>query len=305
MTVFIQRIIFFFVPALIAGVVVSLLVVLLLLSLVGGVVAVVVKVKRKKHTKETVQSESKVENKLCEKGDTTDNIDTCQHVDPTSKHNETAYDYATAKYAFINPASATASFNTPVYDSANYSEVVERPFAAGGKGHYEDVRAEETWGGGGCYEDALKSVVGEQMKYALKKNSPKVMNPEDLYAQPDKGKKKWNTQENSQVNGAEEEVATPCDDLYAKPDMTKKKVKRRQQHLEQEDEEEKLAPTAPLPYKKNVEMKQEIDQDEADIPEVPPPFVSDGEQYYNTKCGSGPPTQDGNYDYAVVDRQKK
>ena len=89
--------------------------------------------------KETVQSKYKVENKLHERGGATDNMDTCQHVDPTSKHNETAYDYATAKHAFINPASATASFNTNMYDSANYSEVVERPFAAGGNSHYEDA----------------------------------------------------------------------------------------------------------------------------------------------------------------------
>ena len=232
--------------------------------------AVVVKARRKKTAKETVQSESEVKNKLHERGDTTDNIDTCQNVDATSKHIEleAAYDYATAKhaYAFINPASATASFNTTVYDSANYSEVAERSFVAGEKGHYGDVRVEETRGGGGCYEDALKSVVGEQMKSALKKESPKVMNPEDLYAQPDKGKKKWNTQEDSQVNGTEEGVATTYDDLYAKPDMTKKKDKRSRQYLEQESEEEKLAPTAPLPYKKHMKLKQEIDEDEEDTP---------------------------------------
>ena len=129
------------------------------------------------------------------------------------------------------------------------------------------------------------------MKYTLKKESPKVMNPEDLYAQPDKGKKKWNTQEDSQVNGTEEEVATPYDDLYAKPDMTKKKDKRSQQHLEQKNEEEKLAPTAPLPYKKHMKFKQEIDEDEEDTPNELPPFsFHDGEQYSNTR--SGPPTQD-------------
>ena len=279
--------------------------VLLLLSLVGGVLAVVVKARREKMAKETVQSKSEVENKLHERGGTTDNIDTCQSVDPTSKQIEleAAYDYATAKhaYAFINPASATASFNTPVYDSANYSEVVERPFAAGRKGHYEDARVEDTWGGGGCYEDALKMEVGEQMKSALKKESPKIMNPEDLYAQPDKGKKKWNTQEDSQVNGSEE-VAPPLDDLYAKPDMTKKKHKRSQQHWEQESEEEKLAPTAPLPYKKHMKIKKEIEEGEEDTPNELFPFhIPDREQYYN----SGPPThdQDHKYDYAVVDRQ--
>ena len=96
------------------------------------------------------------------------------------------------------------------------------------------------------------------------KESPKVMNPEDLYAQPDKGKKKWNSQEDSQVTGTEEEVVTPFDDLYAKPDMTKKKDKRSQQHWEEVSEERKLAPTAPLPYKKHVKNKQDIDEDEED-----------------------------------------
>ena len=80
--------------------------------------------------------------------------------------------------------------------------------------------------------------------------------------------------------------------MYAKPDMTKKKSKRSQQHLEQESEERKLVPPAPLPYKKHVEVMQEADEDK------------DGEQYYNTRGGAEPSTQDGNYDYAVVDRKK-
>ena len=280
--------------------------VLLLLSLVEGVLAVVVKARRKRTAKETVQSETEVEdrlyvcesevqNKLCERGGTTENINTCQNeqsqLDPTPMQNGTVNDYATAESIFMDPASATAFFNAHVYDSANYSEVVERPFAAGGKDHYEDARVEETWDGEGCHEDALKSVVEEQMKSALKKESPKVMNSEELYAQPDKRKKKWNTQEDSQVNGTEEEVATPYDHLHAQPDMTKKKEERGQQHLEQEDEERKPAPTAPLPYKKHMKIKQEIDEDEEDTPNKLPPFhVHDGEQYSNTR--SGPPTQD-------------
>ena len=214
-------------------------------------------------------------------------------ITPLSRHKESAYDYATTSDIFINPASATASFsaNYNVHDSTS------------GEGHCEDARVEEKLPIGGCYDD-LSSKVGKQKKSSLKKNSPKVENPEDLYAQPTKVKKKWKSKKDSQVNETEE-VAVPCDDLYAKPDMTKKKDKRSQQHCKQESEERKLVPTAPLPYKKHVEMKQEIDQDEEDIPEVPPPFDPDGERYYNTKGGTGPPTQDGNYDYAVVDRQQK
>ena len=258
--------------------------------------AVVVKARRKVKARETLQPKFKVENMLhVRAGGTTG-------INETSRQNENTYDYATAEDIFINPASATDSFSANLHDSANYSEVVERSFVADEKGHYEDVRVKQTWGSGGCYEDALKGVVGEQMKSALKKESPKVMNPEDLYAQPDKGKKKWNTQEDSQVNGSEEEVATPLDDLYAKPDMTKKKDKRSQQHLEQEDEEEeeKLASTAPLPYKNHMKFKQEIDEDEEDIPNKLPPFP-DKEPFSNTR--SGPLTQDSKYDYALVDRQ--
>ena len=297
MTVFIQRIIFFFVPALIAGVVVSLLVVLILLLLVGGVLAVVVKVRREKRAKETVQSETEVEDRLCETVDTTSNVGTCQNAlaqpTPPSRHNENTYDYAAATDIFINPASATVSFsaNYNVYDSTS------------GEGHCEDARVEEKLPIGGCYDD-LSSKVGKQKKSSLKKNSPKVENPEDLYAQPAKVKKKWKSKKDSQVNTTEE-VAVPCDDLYAKPDMTKKKDKRSQQHWEHENEERKPVPTAPLPYKKHVEVMQKADEDEEDIPEVPPPFVPDGEQYYNTKSGAEPPTLDGNYDYAVVDRQHK
>ena len=215
-------------------------------------------------------------------------------ITPLSRHNESAYDYATASHIFINPASATASFSTNynVYDSTS------------GVGHCEDARVEEKPPKDGYYEDPVNSKLGKLKKSSLKKNSLKVKNPEDLYAQPIKVKKKWKSKNDSQVNETEE-VAAPCDDLYAQPDMTKKKDKRSQQHLEQENEERKPFPTAPLPYKKHVEVMQEEDKDEEDIPEVPPPFVPDGEQYYNTKGGVVPPTQDGNYDYAVVDRQQK
>ena len=278
---FICQIIIFLVPALIAGVVVSLLVVLLLLSLVGGVLAVVMKARRKMKAKETVQ----------DRGEAYENVQ--GQTTPPSRHNESAYDYATASDIFINPASATASFsaNYNVYDSTC------------GEGHCEDARVEEKLPMDGCYED-LSSKVGKQKTSCLKKNGPKVENPEELYSQPTKVKKKWKSKNDSQVN-VTEDVAAPCDDLYAKPDMTKKKDKRSQLHWEQESEERKPVPAAPLPYKKHMEVKQETDEDEEDIPEVPPPFVPDGEQYYSTRGGAWPSTQDGNYNYAVVDRQQK
>ena len=111
-------------PVLIAGGVVSLLVVLLLLSLVGGVLAVVVKVKRKK-VKETVPSEFKVEDQPPIVEGATDTIKMYQNVEPSaaSHYADNAYEYGTPYGAYINPASATASFNTNVYDSADIGEV--------------------------------------------------------------------------------------------------------------------------------------------------------------------------------------
>ena len=282
--------------------------VLFLLSLVGGVLAVVVKARRKMRAKETVQSQSKVENGLPQAGYPTDSVEAYQNElgQPTPPSRQNTYDYATAS-DIINPASATASFYTNVYDSAGGVGYYERTNTDEklGAGHYEVTSLEEKWGGGVCDEDLVKGVLGGQKKSSLKMDSPKVVKPEDLYAQPVKVKKKWITKKDGQVNETEE-VAAPCDDLYAKPDMTKKKAKRSQQHWEQESEERKLVPTAPLPYKKHLEMKQETDEDEADIPDEPVPFsIADREQYYNTKGGAVPPTQDGNCDYAVVNRQQK
>ena len=322
----------FILPALIAGVVVSLLVVLLLLSLVGGVIAVVVKARRKINAKKAIESQSNEEVGPTKVEDIVDNPDTCQNVrhqpSESSRYNEDTYDYATAENIFINPASATASFSANVYDSAHYSEVDQRSFAAGREGHCEEFKVEQKWGGGGCHEDSVKDVISKQKKSASKDSSKvatpeelyaqpdkvkkrktastKAMKPEELYAQPNKAKKtKKNMKTEKDIEVTSEEVAAPCDDLYTQPDMTKKKDKRSQQQWEQESEERKLVPTAPLSYKKHLEMKQETDEDEEDIPEVPPPFVRDGEQYYNTRGGAWPPTQDSNYDYAVVDRQQK
>ena len=115
----------------------SLLVVLLLLSLVGGVLAVVVKARRKMKAKKTAESQSNEEDRPPKIEDIADNAYTCQNArhqpSESSRHNEDAHDYATAENIFINPASATASFSDNVYDSANYSEVDQRLFAAGGK----------------------------------------------------------------------------------------------------------------------------------------------------------------------------
>ena len=240
------------------------------------------KARRRKKGKETVNSQCNVEGKSLEGKVSTDNVDTYDYVrdqpTPRPRHDENAYDYATAEIIFINPASATASFNTHVYDSATYSEVVERSLAAGEEGNYEEARAEVSSGGGGRYEETVKDTRGKQKDSDAKNVITKV---EDLYAQPDKLiKKRKIAQKESQVD-TPEDIAAPCDDLYAQPDMTKKKYKRSQQHWEQESEERKPVPTAPVPYKKHKEEKQESLRDnEADLPDQPPLHVSDEEQCF-------------------------
>ena len=281
-------------PALIAGVVVALLVVVVLLSLVGGVVAVVLWARRKKMM-EAGQSHSKAEDSP-HKGEV--NINMYQNVQsqptPASGHNEPYYSTA-ANVTFINPASATASFKTHMYDSAN--EIDREPTDVGGGGLYEEAKVEERCGGGGYYEEPEKGVSGKQKKSAAKKMNTKLVKPEDLYAEPNKVKKK-NAKKDSQSSRTEE-TAAPSDDLYAKPDMTKKKDKRSQQGSEQE---KKFPLQAPLPYKKH---KEAMEVDGVDVPELPPPYVPDEEQCYNTRGGAEPPSPERKYDYAALDWQQK
>ena len=265
-------------PALTAGVVVALLVAVVLLSLVGGVVAVVLWVRRKKMM-EAGQSNSKAEDSPHE-GEV--NINTYQNVKnqpiPASGHNEPYY--STAADTFINPASATASFKAHMYDSAN--DVDREPIDVGGGGLYEEAKVEERCGGGGYYEELEKCVSGKQKKSAAMKVNTKLVKPEDLYAEPNKVKKK-NAKKDSQASRTEK-AAAPSDDLYAKPDMTKKKDQRSQQDSEPEG---KLPPQAPLPYKKHKETMHESEKEVEDVPELPPPYVPDEEQY-NTGGEAGP-----------------
>ena len=282
-------------PALIAGVVVALLVVVVL-SLMGGVVTVALWARRKK-IMEAGQSHSKAEDSPHE-GEVTikmyQNVQ-CQPT-PASGHNEPYY--STAADTFINPASATVSFKNHMYDSAN--EIDRELTDVGGGGLYEEAKVEERCGGGGYYEEPERRLSGKQKKSAAKKVNTKLVNPEDLYAEPNKVKKK-NAKKDSQVTRAEE-AAAPSDKLYAKPDMTKKKDQRTQQDSEHE---RKLSPQAPLPYKKNKEVMHESEEDGEDVPELPPPYVPDEEQCYNTGGGAGPSSPERRYDYAVLDWQQK
>ena len=173
--------------------------------------------------------------------------------------------FAIAADIFVNPASATASFKTHMYDSAGNLD--QEPKKVGGGGVYEEARVE--WDGGGHYEHPVKCASGKQTKSAAKKMNAKLAKLDDLYAQPSKVKKKNNAKEDSQVS--RKEAAVPSDDLYAQPDMAKKKHQKSQQDVEQE---RKLPPQVPPPYKKHKEAKQE-GEDEEDASALPPSYVPD------------------------------
>ena len=196
--------------------------------------------------------------------------------------------YAIAADIFVNPASATASFKTHMYDSA--SNIDQEPTEVGRGGVYEEARVE--WGGGGHYEDPVKGASGKQTQSAAKKMNAKLAKLDDLYAQPSKVKKKNDAKEDSQVS--RKEAAATSDDLYAQPDMAKKKHQKSQQDVEQE---RKLPPQVPPPYKKHKEAKQE-GEDEEDAPALPPPYVPD------TDNGDGDSPMERKFEYAVLDWHK-
>ena len=202
-------------------------------------------------------------------------------------------DYTITADAFVNPASATASFKTHMYEPAGNLD--QEPTKVGGGGVYEEARVE--WDGGQCYEEPVKSTSRRQKKSAAKKVNIK---PEDLYAQPIKVKKKDAKKDNRIMKS--DNAAVPSDDLYAQPDMAKKKYCSSQQDSEQE---RKIPPQAPLPYKKHKEAKHESERDEEDIPELPPPYVSVEKQYYNTGGGDRPSSMERKFEYAVLEWHKK
>ena len=279
--------------ALIAGVVVSLLVVVVLLSLMVGVLFVVLRARRKMKL-EAGQSHSKAEDNLHE-GE--DNINMYQNVpsEPTPTSGHSGPDYSTAADAFINPASATASFKTHMYDCGN--EIDQGPTDVAGRGVYEEARVE--WGGGGSFEKPVKGASEEQEKSSVRINVNATGKLEDLYAEPNKVKKKV-AKKDSQVSRTEE-AAAPSNDLYAQPDMTKKKGQKDQQDVELE----RKTPQAPLPYKKHKEAKYEGEEVEEDVPELPPTYVADEEQQNNTGNGNGSSSTERRFEYVVLDWHKK
>ena len=237
---------------------------------------------------EAGQSDSKAEDNTREQED---NQNVQSQLTPATGHSEPNYSTA-ADVFFINPASATASFNTNMYE-------INQPTDIGGAGVYEEARVE--WSGGGHFDEKpVKGVSENQKKSAIKKVNAKFVKPEDLYAEPNKVKKK-DPKKDSQVSRSEE-AAAPSDALYAQPDLTKKNSQKGQQDVEQE---RKLPPQAPLPYKKHKEAKDNGEEDGEDVPELPPPYVPDEEQHCNTGDGDGPSSMERKFEYAVLDWHKK
>ena len=284
---------------LIAGVVVAILVVVLL-ALVGGIVAVVVVVVKKRKMKKPGQphSQAYLQGTIQDRVGQKDNINMYQnvHMKPTPTSGNGEPYYSTPAENFVNPASATAYFNANLYDSADYSKEDHRALDADVEEIYEEARADESsWGGGG-YKKPMKSASEAQTASALlAKKGYELMQPEELYTQPDKIAKVKKDRQGRKI----EETPAPVEDLYTMPDMTEKMKQRNQKGLEQESEEGKLPPQAPLPYKKHKEAKEE---GEEDVPEFPSAYDFDGEQDCDTGDGDG---SERRFEYAVLDWQKK
>ena len=275
-------------PAIIAGVVVALLVTVLL-TLLGGV-AVVVVMRRKKKVKKTSQSHSKaynLEESLHGGKEGKDEMKMYQNVQAPAPGHSDPY-YSTADN-FSNPASATASFGAHMYDSADYSEADQRALDIYEGGLYEDASAESTRGGGGYNEKPVKGASGAQkISAVLTKAGYELMNPEELYTQPDKSAK---VKKDVQGCNKDEENAVPVEDLYTVPDMTKKKQRSQQQF---EKNEGRLPPHVPQPYKEHKEAKHKSEEDGEGDPELPLPYIPVEVQYCNTRGGNGPSSSERN-----------
>ena len=247
--------------------------------------AVVVRARRKREIESGQQSHCKAEDKASE-GDVCVNMYQNVQNQATLASGSSGPNYAIAADVFVNPASATTSFTTHMYDSADTLD--QEPTEVGGGGVYEEARVE--WDGGGHNKDPVNSTSGKQTKSVAKKMNAKLVKLDDLYAQPSKvKKKKKDAKEDSQVS--RKEAAAPSDDLYAQPDMAEKKHQKSQQDVEQV---RKLPPQVPPPYKKHKEANQE-GEDEGNAPVLPPPYVPD------TDNGDGDYPMQRKFEYAVLD----
>ena len=199
---------------------------------------------------------------------------------------------------FHGTASARAANSTNARDGAQYSEINQGPTGGGGygvEGMYEEPERSSAAVTVKGTQKTQKKVAGR----AQKESQSKPANLSELYAQPDKSKKTRKEKAGDNDKGLN---STPGpDQLYAQPDKTKKSGKRQsnQQQLQPVAGPEQLY-TQPNETH-SVTGMYEAGENMEGPPDPPPPYVPAEEQYYNTRSGAGPPSQERNYDYAELD----
>ena len=190
----------------------------------------------------------------------------------------------------------TGTFSA-VHDGTQYSEINQGSAGGGGYGEvgmYEEPERSSAAVTVKGTQKTKKKVAGT----AQKESQSKPVNLNELYAQPDKSKKTR--------KGKAGDNSTPGpDQLYAQPDKTKKRGKRQsnQQQLQPVTDPEQLY-TQPNKTHSVADM-YEAGENMEGPPAPPPPYVPVEEQYYNTRSGAGPPSQERNYDYAELDWSQK
>ena len=298
---------------LIAGVVVSLAVaILLLVALVVVVLAVVVVVRRRKRGKrggvvkernntttdsyyefddEETENENSVQNGQASQSMSNSHL--ADHLLKISEHYEVSS-------VFINSASSDKSLGINICHNDIHQSAPECWGAL-------EVTSAQWNGAGSCEELSSRDYcdvfptginIPGHKDDANSSNAQKKeeLNPDLMYAQPDRSKNKGNAREGE---GRFEDKPPLPTDMYARPDMAKKKHRRQQKH-EGKGGQKKLVPQAFLPYQHYQEHAVERGEDREAAPAPPPPYIPHEEQYYNTRGGAGPPSQERNYDYVVV-----
>ena len=298
---------------------------MLLFTLVVIVLAVVVGVRKRKRGKRDRRDKERVNHATdqyyefddgAENGNSLQNEQTYQNKcnSEIAKHLLQISAHYEVSSAFINSVSADNSVGISMHDDC-HSDVHHR--AADSRGELEDTRRGREhygevmgsdWDRGGQYEELPSGghydVVPSEIKRAGHKDATsrnaqgqKVIDPEQMYAQPDKIKK--NKASGREAEGKCEEKRPLPTHMYARPDMAKKK-NRRQRKQEGEGGEKKLVPQVSLPYQWHKEYRSEGEEDGEAAPQLPPPYVPDEEQYYNTRSEARSLNQDKSYDYALV-----
>ena len=132
-----------------------------------------------------------------------------------------------------------------------------------------------------------------------------AVNPDELYTQPDKSKKKQKDKARDKGEGKNNTVG--ADQLYAQPDKSKKKGAmkkqgKQQQPIQSVTDPEQLYTQPSKGHAAGMLAAREGTKEAA--PQLHPPYIQDEEHYYNTRSGPGPPNQERNYEYAILDWQQ-